>query len=478
MPETTVHPAVSSGRRTGSAHRALRLGLAHRLFMAFLAAGLVTAIGAGLATRWSFQEGIVAYLDQREVERIEAIALALARLHKETGDWRSVSEDDGFGVGQGQLSLFEPAKTSVPRVALPLDFVLYDTESRVIAGVENDATITIKRPVIVDGKVVATLFGVPRRSLQAEAKLRFWEYHHKASWLIGAAVALLAATVAFLSTRRYVARMNTLVVATAELGEGNYGIRVSEERNDEIGTLVAGFNAAATMLQNNEAMRRQFMADVSHELRTPLAVLRAELEAMRDGVQPINRESILSLEEETRLLTRLVDDIRELSLAEIGALRYKLQAIDLADVLEEEKMIWRSPLAATGIALEVVSSPGLVVRGDHDRLHQLLRNLIENTRRHARGADTLRVSLRRESEGAVIECHDNGPGVAEDLREKLFDHFWRADHSRTRDTGGTGLGLAICRSIVIAHNGKIAVHASDLGGLCIRLSIPLIEVPA
>jgi two-component system sensor histidine kinase BaeS len=448
-------------------------GITSRLFFSLFAAILVAAIGSGVATRWSFQRGFIDYLDRREVNRVEIIALALGRGREANGNWDFIHGDGDPGISP--VSLLGFTADCRTGTVLPRGLALFDKTERLIAGRVEDRGEKIRRPIVANGEVVGTLVGVPRRTLSTEAELLFMKHQLQTSWLAGIVAAILASTFAVFLARGALASIKDLIGATTQLAKGDNTMRVNEKRNDEIGLLARNFNCMAAAIESHEALRRQFMADTSHELRTPLAVLCAELEAMKDGVLPLTLESIHSLQEQARKLARLVDDIRQISLAEIGALQYEWQTLDPASLLEETRSIWGRRLAEKGITMEIQSCAGLLVRGDRGRLHQLLQNLIENVRIHAGGATLLRILLYREKDRAVIECHDNGQGVAADVLPKLFDRFWREDRSRSRDTGGSGLGLAICRSIVEAHGGQIQALHSVLGGLCTRTYLPLIE---
>jgi two-component system sensor histidine kinase BaeS len=314
--------------------------------------------------------------------------------------------------------------------------------------------------------------------LSTKVNLRFQQHQLRSIWFIVATSLALISVLNYFLARGFLAPIRCLIKGAMQIAKGDYTTRVPESRRDELGELSSNFNAMTTMLQSNESMRRQLMADVSHELRTPLAVLSTELENMEDGIQALNFESVRSLREEVNALTRRVDDIHQISLAEAGALQYHWQPLDLATWLEEEWGRWQSRLTAKGMTMEIQTCAGLLVRADPDRLRQLLRNLIENARNHARGATLLRILLHRESDQAVIEVHDNGQGVDEKSLPRLFERFWREDPSRSRKTGGSGLGLAICHSIVEAHGGRIDAVRSCPGGLCVRTCLPLIEARA
>jgi two-component system sensor histidine kinase BaeS len=244
---------------------------------------------------------------------------------------------------------------------------------------------------------------------------------------------------------------------------------------DELGTLAHNFNTMAATLESNEALRRHFMADISHELRTPLSVLQAQLEAMQDGIEPLDASSLGHLSEEVSTLARLVEDMRQITLSEVGYFDYRREPLDLAALLESEAQRWREPLAQAGMQVTLAAPASLYVEGDTVRLRQLLRNLFNNVLRHADRATRLQVRIALEGKDAVVEFADNGAGVADAALALLFERFWRGDSARSRATGGSGLGLAICRSIAEAHGGAIDARHAPGGGLVVRVRVPLVQ---
>ena len=219
-------------------------------------------------------------------------------------------------------------------------------------------------------------------------------------------------------------------------------------------------------------MRRDFMADVSHELRTPLSVLRGEIEAMEDGVRRLDADALQSLKGEVMTLTRLVNDLNELALADLGALVYRKTPVAVGDVLESTVGAFRERLAGAGLGLTLQLAPGLLMSADESRLRQLFRNLVENTLRYTDPGGSLKVVTRRDGDDVCVDFMDSAPGVPDTLLPKLFERFFRGEASRNRATGGSGLGLAICRSIVEAHDGTISARASPLGGVWVALRFP------
>jgi two-component system sensor histidine kinase BaeS len=218
------------------------------------------------------------------------------------------------------------------------------------------------------------------------------------------------------------------------------------------------------------------MADVSHELRTPLTVLRGELEAYEDGVRLLTPESVTSLQTEVTTLSKLVNDLYELSLADIGALAYRMADVDIAAVLRLRLRGFHERLAERSIRVESdIHEAELIVNADATRIQQLFSNLMENSIRYTNAGGRWRVACHREDTRVLIDLQDSEPGVPAELLTRLFERFYRVDASRNRQSGGAGLGLAICKSIVEAHGGTITARESPLGGLWIRVALPTVR---
>ena len=217
------------------------------------------------------------------------------------------------------------------------------------------------------------------------------------------------------------------------------------------------------------------MADVSHELRTPLTVLSGELEALEDGVRPLSRESLASLRGEVNALAKLVNDLNQLALADVGALAYRKETVDIAPLVQQAIESHRERVAERGLALEASLDQGALVFADADRLQQMFRNLLENAARYTDRGGRVRVALRRADGQVAIEFDDTAPGVPSEALPHLFERFYRVEGSRSRANGGTGLGLSICRSIAAAHGGDIAASASPLGGLRVSVTLPVAQ---
>jgi two-component system sensor histidine kinase BaeS len=231
--------------------------------------------------------------------------------------------------------------------------------------------------------------------------------------------------------------------------------------------------ALTRTLEAAEQSRRDWVADTSHELRTPLAVLRAEIEALQDGVHEVNENTLGVLHSEVLHLTKLVNDLNELAQADAGGLSYRFGPTDLGAVLTSVADGFRERLSQIGLSLEIEIKGTCLLEGDADRLRQLWINLFENSLRYTNSGGRIRVEMAKREGQIQARMIDSAPGVPEGMHERLFERFFRADPSRTRGRGGSGIGLALVEKIVETHGGSIGAAASEWGGLEIKMTFPM-----
>jgi len=207
-------------------------------------------------------------------------------------------------------------------------------------------------------------------------------------------------------------------------------------------------------------------------LRTPVAVLKGEIEALRDGVRQVDEKTTASLLEEAEHLSRLVTDLQTLALSDAGALDFNRKPLDLSMLVSQTGDSWRDRLKERSITLESQITTGIWINGDSQRLRQLLHNLLENCYRYTSSGGRVVLTLASQGEQAVLTLDDSGPGLGKEQLPHVFERFYRAEESRARSSGGSGLGLSICRAIVEAHHGSIEADSNSLGGLRIRVILP------
>jgi len=285
----------------------------------------------------------------------------------------------------------------------------------------------------------------------------------------------LAAVVAFFLSRHLLAPVEKLTAGTQALMSRRFDTRIEVKTKDELGQLAVDFNAMAQTLERYEQMRHQWISDIAHELRTPLSILRGEIEALQDGVREINRDTLDSLSVEARHLSKIVDDLHELSMADTEALSMKKVPIDPAAILGETLGRFTQSLTESHIAIEnnLENQSPITIIGDADRLRQLFSNLVENVLRYADAPGVLKIGQARTANRLILSFEDSGPGVPEEALGHLFDRLYRVDRSRVRTHGGSGLGLSICKSLVNALGGEIRAANGNLGGLRIEVEFPL-----
>jgi signal transduction histidine kinase len=259
---------------------------------------------------------------------------------------------------------------------------------------------------------------------------------------------------------------------TQKFAAGNLDERMPASEIPELNQLGASFNRMASSLEGVEQRRRQLIGDLSHELRTPLTVMRGYLEELADGRIEPSPEIYLRLVTETRRLERLVNDLQELSKAEAGYLPINLQPVNLYPLLKSLVEKFADQLLEDGPVLQLDGVPQLLpALADIDRTEQIMVNLLGNALRHTTAGS---ITVRAWSEiGKVwIEVRDTGTGIAPEDLPHVFERFWRADRSRSRNSGGTGIGLAISRRLVELQGGQIQVESRLGEGSTFRFFLP------
>ncbi|MCS7248847.1 MAG: cell wall metabolism sensor histidine kinase WalK [Anaerolineales bacterium] len=259
--------------------------------------------------------------------------------------------------------------------------------------------------------------------------------------------------------------------AALDIAHGKYGRQVDVRSKDELGELARAFNQMSLQLQRAVQARRQMTADIAHELRSPLTVIQGYTEALSDGKLEGNEEVYQILHQETQHLSRLVDDLRLLSLADAGELPLTLQPVDPRVLLERAQARFRVQAEHRQVRLVVEAQEPLpLIRVDSERAAQVLDNLIQNALRYTAADGTIWLRAAREGGQVVLQVSDNGSGIAEQDLPRVFDRFYRADSSRSQ--GGSGLGLAIAKSLVEVQGGSITVESAVGQGTTFRIAFP------
>lgn len=334
-------------------------------------------------------------------------------------------------------------------------------------GTHTDAgAAVVEAPVVVGGQRVGTV----RLAFSAAAtggRAVAW------SWVIGAALVALAAAlvVSGFVARRLTRPLVTLASAARRFAAGDRGARVGTDSPGELGAVARAFDTMADEVVRAETVRRRLAADVAHELRTPLAALQAGLEELRDGLHEPDPERLAALHDQTLRLSRVVQDLADLSAAESAAVSLHPADTDLAEIARAALAAQQPQLSAAGLHVEADLTRPVPVRADPDRLHQAVANLLANAARYCRPGDRVRVHAYADQRSAVLDVGDTGPGIPAEELPHVFDRLWRGHQARS--VAGSGIGLAVVRELVTAHAGTVTAQSPPGGGTTVTIRLPL-----
>ncbi|MBN3723660.1 ATP-binding protein [Burkholderia sp. Ac-20379] len=468
---------------TRAMRRLRHASLTVKLFAAMVAVNVLVIGAMGIGAQLSFERGFLGYLEQQEIKRLESSITPLAMAYRDHGSWEFLLQNRGLWhqIMRPYAPASYPVSGHAPLPRLPVSsligtntrFTLLDAKGEYVFGNPTFAPTSPRRPIVVDGKTVGWLLMVPFERATEAGDLRFQRTQRASSWIIAVAAALLGILTTLWMARTLASPLRRLASATHTLARGDLGTRVPAVSSGDIGQLEHDFNHLAQTLESTEKMRSALVADISHELRTPLAVMSGEIEAIEVGVRPVSVEAVSSLGGEVKRLRRLVDDLYDLSLADVGALRYHHEQLDIGETLRAALRGAKRRLGDAGLALHVdLPAQPLWVLGDERRLHQVFANILENVLRYVDTGAAVFVSAGETDDTVRIHFDDSGTGVPDAVLSSLFQRFYRVEASRSRATGGAGLGLPICRSIVAAHRGRIEAARAPQGGLRIVIDLP------
>jgi len=464
-----------------------------RLTFAFVAVTLIGVAVVALLTDWSASTQFRQFLMHEAMMSPGGLTDDLASYYQQNGNWNGISKvlsdsqltPVGRGRGMGMMMVGPPIL-----FADASGRVVYDELGTRTGNVLSATDRASAMPVLSNGNTVGYLIaGAMRTDTLAPAEQSFLNDLRRTLVIAALIAGALGIILGLVVSRAVAAPLNDLANAAHAFAERDWSRRVRVSGTAEVATVAREFNAMADAIQRGEAQRRALVADIAHELRTPLAVVQGNLRAMLDEVYPLERKEIATIYDETRLLSRLVDDLRELALAESGQLDLKVETVDLGRVIraaienfsaaadaQNVRLIFNTSSigshADAGLGMGAQSAEQKTetprVRGDSDRIAQVLRNLLANALRYTPSGGRIALSVTQDKNFARVSVADTGEGIAPENLTRVFDRFYRGDKSRARSSfdlrsgGGSGLGLAIAKSWVEAMGGRIGAE-SELG---------------
>lgn len=495
-----AHP-TSSAHAAAPPRSGLRLRVAHKLFLLLAVAIGLSLLAMGALTVRNLRSGFVDYVNALDLSRLDPLAQALDQREDAGRGFDGLRDRQAWNTLLHETLDHRPPRAAAdsespvppapplppapppppppptapdahlpPPMPLPPRVSLLDATRELVAG-ESPPFGAMERPLRRDGAVIGWLALRPLTRPVDRRDTAFLAAQVRGMAELAIALLVLAMAVAWFFARHLLAPLRAVEEAARQLSDGRYGVQLASDRHDELGDLVRHVNRLSAALRAHESARQRWMADISHELRTPLAIVRGELEAMRDGVRTLDAKGLQSLHEEVMRLDRLIDDLHQWSMADAGSLSYRPQSLDLAALLADGCERLAGAAREAGLTLACSGSP-LPVHGDADRLRQLIDNLLGNSLRYSDRGGRVEASAFADGDQACLRVDDTPPGVPAADLSRLFEPLYRGEHSRNRARGGSGLGLAIAQRIAVAHGGTLTASVSPLGGLRMELSLP------
>ena len=436
------------------------------LFSFVVVIGVALGMAAFFASRAANTE-IEQFQDRTEAQRSERLQAMLAREYAQSQGWQEA---------QGMLEQIGEIYSQRVIVVNRGGQVVADSHSLLVGRFMVSPVKSDRRLVVVGpGGDVGTMLVNPE-PLPGEPEVLPVETNMPSLSRIFIWSGILAGGVALILTlflsRRILAPVESLSRAAKALAGGDFSRRVEARSKDEVSELGRTFNTMADELARTEEIRSSLVADVAHELRTPLSNVRGYLEAIKDGVVSPDEATLESMHEEVLLLTRLIEDLQELALAESGRMTLHMELCDLADLVRKAVVSIQPQAETKGIKLRMYAASEMLIHADPGRIGQVIRNLLVNASNYTPSGGSIRVVVNRREDEAWVSVEDTGSGIPSEELPHVFERFHRVDRSRSRATGGVGLGLTIAKQLVEAHGGKIMANSQNGKGSTFTFTIP------
>lgn len=495
----------------------MRIKLSFKFFLAFLATSMTIIVVMVMAMQFFARKNFEDYIHQVEATRLSELSSMLGREYQNNTGWKGLRNDprrwrrilrprDSAAYKENPPALppgFEsplkppppprrrrgderrgPERKAFPNYSPPdrqpppgieHRLALFDEHKQPVAGRAESAEGHTLQAIVVDGNTVGWLALRNEERPTDPLGIAFLAQQTQAFYTVGAVMLALAALVAFLLARHLLAPVRELITGTRSLTSRKFDTRINITTTDELGELARDFNQMAKTLELYEQLRQQWISDIAHELRTPLSILRGEIEALQDGLRQATPERLASLHTEVVHMSKIVQNLHDLSLAESAAIHFKKEPVNLVAAVRASLQKFKGRFAEQGIALvdELGSAETTAIWGDRDRLLQVFSNLMENSLRYTDSPGSLTVRQLCTASEVLLQFSDTVPGVPKESLPRLFDRLYRVDKSRSRAHGGSGLGLSICKTIIEAHGGTIKAQQARDGGLLVEISLPL-----
>jgi two-component system, OmpR family, sensor histidine kinase BaeS len=488
----------------------MRLRLFHQLFLLVAGTVLFTAMAMAFILSFSLRNGFSEYLEAQDVQQLEEFAKAAANniFANEpskfkadgsvdinalitdmirSGDVPNAPQSVNGSNAAGNIDAssralspvsLRPRRGRTPPGGFAKRLMMFDAAGIQVTGPPPPQGMTgakvLEQEIVFDGNIVAFAKLLPRRRVPGNVDANFLKSQYQNSALVILLLLFLAAVPAFLIARLGVKRLADLRHTANEIAQGNLTARVAVRGDDELSAMGLHINSMAESLSSLDNSRRRWLAEISHELRTPLSVLVGELDALKDGVRPVNLIAIESLSDETQRMRRIVDDLHQLAVAEMQGSLCEFETCDAVKIIRRLSSRFESAFQKAGLDLSVncKGQSEMPVVWDSERIGQMLANILTNSLRYTTAPGRTVISVTSTPSAVSIQIDDSAPTVSSENMVRLSQPLFRVEESRDRTSGGSGLGLCVSEAIVNSHRGSISVAKSELGGLCVTVILP------
>lgn len=467
------------------------MGIRTKVILFLLGFGFVILATLLWSNQFVLHKTMLHYVDQRDQQRLERlqtnlqIFLQYEPISKASeipeAQWRKLLHlshriDLKQMPSMIPLVIREPRRRSPPPDEFERRVSLLSPDGKPVYGPKTDKACH-KLPVFIDDQPVALIAYAPLQELIQQADIEYAQSQLRVLTIGAILITVLALILLWPLANHFLTPIRQLNQAMHRLASGDLTGRLNVQRKDEFGTLQRDFNYLAKTLEAAQQSRNQWVADISHELRTPLTVLNGSIEAMSDGIRPMNAENLQKLQQEVSVLQRLIEDLYQLSLSDVGALQYSMEKLDWSRLVTQVAASMQDKARNKGLKIQTEIASDVWIYGDRNRLTQLLSNLLKNSIDYTdaiqetgeSGVIEVELSKASNENEWVLEISDSSPSVNQQELQNLTQRFYRTEPSRNRRTGGAGLGLAMVSQIVQAHSGTLQLTQSELGGLSVKI---------
>ncbi|HOV06902.1 MAG TPA: ATP-binding protein [Anaerolineaceae bacterium] len=453
----------------------MHLSLRLKLILAFISVAVVAVGGVILFVNLDSQRQMQNYAARGGQYGLTSLVAGLENLYQQQGSWLGVetylAENNprrGAGGSRGKELLLTMTNGE--------GVVLWSSSGEKAGSTLNPKILEKGIQLVTrDGQVCGYLVVANSPALSIDTLSPFVTRMTQAVTYSGILAILVAVILAVVISSYLLKPVRSLTLASKKLSTGDFKTRVNIRGNDELSELGTTFNRMAVDLESAEERKKSLTADVAHELRTPIAVQKAQLESMLDGVLPVNEENLNIALQQADMLSRIVDDLSLLALADSGEIRLEFRATDVQQLVEDVSAQFKLKLQQEGMKIVCEYNPQngqFLITSDSDRITQILHNLLSNAIRYGKKNGLIQVDVEEKDQILVIAVRDDGPGIPEDAIPHLFERFYRHEKARSRETGGTGLGLAIAKKLARLLGGDLTGGNYPQGGAVFTLTLP------